>query len=410
MRMQKSVVTAESMVVFREAAETNLSMIRDIVVGESQEPGARVVEISDPDRLVRNPVLSVVMITYNHAAWISHAIEGVLQQQTQFPYELIVADDCSADGTREVVLGYQRRHPSCIRLLTAEKNVGGTLNWQRAARAARGLYMAFCEGDDLWHNTGKIEKQIGFLEANPGFGVIHCDADWYYVRTGQRFHSWNHYHTGTRDGLSGDQLYRAILAGNYYIAVCTPCVRRELFARITRENPFELQTNAFPMQDIPCFLELARICQFKYLDESLATHNILRESMSKSEDPRRLVGWHRAGQRMRLHYVEKYGGGDELRKQVIAMTSRSLMALAHQAADAQLAAEVWAELRASGVRPDARLRLRYVAARRRIIGASLKRLSRARRWGEHLVGRLLGRIRKGGPHRSAPQGHRAGST
>ena len=68
------------------------------------------------------PLVSVKMITYNHAPYIARAIEGVLHQKTVFPFELVIGEDCSTDGTREIVFKYQRKHPDVIRVVASEKN------------------------------------------------------------------------------------------------------------------------------------------------------------------------------------------------------------------------------------------------------------------------------------------------
>ncbi len=70
------------------------------------------------------PLVSVKMVTYNHAPFIAQAIEGVLQQKTKFPFELVIGEDCSTDGTRELVFEYQKKHPDIIRVVTSDENVG----------------------------------------------------------------------------------------------------------------------------------------------------------------------------------------------------------------------------------------------------------------------------------------------
>ena len=59
--------------------------------------------------------MSVLLLTYNHEPFLAEAIEGVLAQKTDFPFELVIADDCSTDGTREVIRRYWQRYPDRIR-------------------------------------------------------------------------------------------------------------------------------------------------------------------------------------------------------------------------------------------------------------------------------------------------------
>ena len=105
-------------------------------------------EISDPAVMNKLPLVSVHMITFNHEPYIARAIEGVLMQETDFPIELVIGEDCSTDGTREIVLEYQKKHPETIRVITSARNVGPNVNELRTDKACRGRYVAYCEGDD----------------------------------------------------------------------------------------------------------------------------------------------------------------------------------------------------------------------------------------------------------------------
>lgn len=117
----------------------------------------------------KQPLLSVCLITYNHAPYIRQAIEGVLMQQTTFPIELIIADDCSTDGTREILVEYGARHPKLIKLILQNKNIGAARNWLELVHSPKSKYTAYFEGDDCWIDPLKLQKQVDFLESNPEF-------------------------------------------------------------------------------------------------------------------------------------------------------------------------------------------------------------------------------------------------
>lgn len=110
--------------------------------------------------------VSALIVTYNHEAYIAQAIEGILMQETDFPIELVIGEDCSTDRTREICLEYQRKHPELIRLLLNEKNIGMMPNFVQTLQACRGKYVALCEGDDYWTDPLKLQKQVDFLEEN----------------------------------------------------------------------------------------------------------------------------------------------------------------------------------------------------------------------------------------------------
>lgn len=114
----------------------------------------------------RSPVASVILRTYDHAPFIAQALESVLLQRTQFPFELIVAEDCSTDGTRAVVEAYARLHPRTIRTVLPERNVGHGEMFKRAFAEVRGRYVAYLDGDDYWTSPTKLARQVDFLESN----------------------------------------------------------------------------------------------------------------------------------------------------------------------------------------------------------------------------------------------------
>ena len=126
------------------------------------------------------PKVSVAMITYNHEKFIAQAIESVLMQRVNFPVELVIGEDCSPDGTRQIVCDYQRDHPEKVRPLLWKKNLGATSNCMRTINACRGEYIAFCEGDDYWTHPEKLQRQVDFLDSHPELALCHHTVD--YVR------------------------------------------------------------------------------------------------------------------------------------------------------------------------------------------------------------------------------------
>ena len=126
-------------------------------------------------------MVSVSLITYNQTGYISKAVESVIKQKTNFPYELIIGDDCSTDGTRDILLKYQENYPERIRLiLHPEKNRGvpGKLNFISTLKAASGKFLALLDGDDYWTSSQKLQKQVDFLQNNPEYAVC-CHDVWY---------------------------------------------------------------------------------------------------------------------------------------------------------------------------------------------------------------------------------------
>jgi glycosyltransferase involved in cell wall biosynthesis len=139
-------------------------------VNDSYELPNRVLEA------IPAPVVTVRTYTYQHAPYIRDCIEGVLAQKTAFPFEYIIGEDFSADGTREIVFEYAQRYPDVIRVVTADYNVGAKANVYRCIKRTRGKYIALCDGDDYWIDPNKLQKQFEFMETNPEYSMCCHDA------------------------------------------------------------------------------------------------------------------------------------------------------------------------------------------------------------------------------------------
>ena len=134
-------------------------------------------ETSDKKVLCDAPLVSVCMITYNHGAYIRDAIDGVVMQKTDFPFELVIGEDCSQDDTRRICFEYQRKYPDKIRVLWSSTNVFNKgSNDRRTFAHCRGKYIAICEGDDYWTDPLKLQKQVSVMEQNPTVGLCFCGA------------------------------------------------------------------------------------------------------------------------------------------------------------------------------------------------------------------------------------------
>ena len=109
--------------------------------------------------------LSVIFITYNHAKYVEKALMSVVSQKADFPFEVVVGDDCSTDGTQEILKRIASEHPE-VKLNLRSENTGGrpTLNVYETTKKCTGQYLAYLEGDDFWTDDRKLQKQVEFLE------------------------------------------------------------------------------------------------------------------------------------------------------------------------------------------------------------------------------------------------------
>jgi glycosyltransferase involved in cell wall biosynthesis len=183
-----------------------------------EEPGT----MNDRPMPPRPVKVSTLVLTYNHERFLAETIEGFLLQKTDFPCELVIAEDCSTDGTRDVIRRYWEKHPERIRVLLNRRNIGAHRTYTRAYQACRGQYLATVEGDDYWTAPDKLQRQADLLDRRPE--CVMC------------FHSVNMvWSDGSREPI----LYRPPriketytlrdLAETNFIASCSPMYRRGVF-------------------------------------------------------------------------------------------------------------------------------------------------------------------------------------
>lgn len=290
-----------------------------------------------------NPLVSVHMITYNHEPYIAQAIEGVLMQETDFPFELVIGEDCSTDNTREIVFAYQKKHPNIIHVVTSDHNVGTRANADRITKPCRGKYLAFCEGDDYWHHPKKLQMQVDYLESHPECDLVHSDVVWHYVETGKRIPA--HY-KNRKLHHNHKNILRSMIEFKYHVMTCTAVVRKDLFDEIHETCQFEFSGN-FLMGDIQSWIEIAYRSKVKYIDEPLATYNALPESACRSKDIEKTIRFRKNYAEVRIHYANKYGGNDsiEISKKIVRRLNMGLMIIACHACKPDLAREVLEDAR-----------------------------------------------------------------
>ena len=133
-----------------------------------------------------NPIVSICCLTYNHAPFIRKALDGFLMQEPPTSvskdepwYEILIHDDASTDGTDAIIKEYAAKYPDRIFPLYEEINQyshGGKgkmdlFNYNRV----RGKYVAYCEGDDYWTDSQKLQKQVDFMESHSDYSICFHD-------------------------------------------------------------------------------------------------------------------------------------------------------------------------------------------------------------------------------------------
>jgi glycosyltransferase involved in cell wall biosynthesis len=224
--------------------------------------------------------VSVSITTYNHAPYIAQAVESVLAQQTTFPFEVIVGDDCSTDDTRDVLRELQAREPHRLRLLLPEHNLGGggKRMFAHTLDAARGEYIAAFDGDDYWTSPHKLQRQVDFLDAHPACSMCFHNATEVVEGEWRGARLQNDPPPPTFTGMP-DVLQRC------YIAACTPLFRREVIV------PLPAWYFDVPMGDWPLYVMAAERGSIGYIDEVMGARRVHAGGMWSGMDRVRQFEW-----------------------------------------------------------------------------------------------------------------------
>jgi glycosyltransferase involved in cell wall biosynthesis len=213
------------------------------------------------------PRFSVIMPCFNHASFIGESIEAVLTQSVR-DLELIVVDDCSRDGSREVIEKYVR-HDNRVRTIYHESNLGASRSRNDGIRVAQGEFLAFCDADDVWMPI-KLERQLELLEKYPVHDVAYCDSaiiDECGIETGERF-SDQFPVPGNGSGRLFDQL-----CTRNFVNIQTVALRRRC---VVDAGYFDESIKW--VEDWSFWLRIAYRHSFIYKDEVLAKYRVHQRS------------------------------------------------------------------------------------------------------------------------------------
>jgi glycosyltransferase involved in cell wall biosynthesis len=232
------------------------------------------------------PKVSVHIITYQHVKYIREAIESVLMQQTNFPFEVIIGDDESTDGTREICKEYAEKYSSKIRLFLhkRENNIAISGNPSHIFQyiyntfQLRGKYISICSGDDFWTDPNKLQVQVDFLEGHHDYSI--CAHDSNIVNYKSEVVSYRMYKSEMLNKEYKDeyQLEEIFEGATFHTS-----------SVLFRKNDLNIPAFAYIIQDITSedyvlFLMLADKGPVKILSEVMSTYRKHKESITGSHN------------------------------------------------------------------------------------------------------------------------------
>lgn len=223
---------------------------------------------------MKQPLVSVTIITYKQEEYIEQCIESVLAQKVNFPYEIIIGDDMSPDKTRAICQSYVDKY-DFIRLCPRTKNLGVAGNWADCTRQTKGKYIMMLDGDDYWQNPNKMQMQVDLMEAHPECVLCHTDHDKLRMKTGRLNKAVNKQHNVCPpEGM----IQREIMSGKECMLSSTICMRGD----VTRKKiPFDAYLEqGFAREDWPTVVILSAYGEVRYIPISTTTYRVGQPSVT----------------------------------------------------------------------------------------------------------------------------------
>lgn len=236
------------------------------------------------------PKVSVIVITYNQEDTIGRTLDSILEQQTDFPFEIELADDCSTDRTSEVCRAYAIQYPDCIRYTRNKVNLGVRENYFAALRRCRADYIADCAGDDYWVDPHKLQKEADLLDAHPEVGLVHTDFQYVNESSGRVWANSDVEENMPylREFIPPGELVLPLTRLKMLIQLCTALYRKEVFLRAEREHPYVFCSPDILLEDFQLCMIYAHETTVAYIPDVTLHYNLGYESESHSKCSLRL--------------------------------------------------------------------------------------------------------------------------
>ena len=201
--------------------------------------------------------VDIIMVTYNQEKYISQAIESVLNQKTNFPFRLIIGEDCSTDNTGQICEGFAADSPDRITLVRHEKNQGLVRNYKSILKLSKAKYISILEGDDFWIDELKLQKQVDILKSDDSIGLVH--ANYFYLINGEQKYS-----NISKSIINEEKVFEDLFTRNY-ICPLTVLFKKSLLDEHVDFD--EMINNNYSTIDYLIWLELSNNSKVVFMDE-----------------------------------------------------------------------------------------------------------------------------------------------
>lgn len=232
-----------------------------------------------------DPLVSIRCLVYNHEPYLRQCLDGFVMQQTTFPFEAIVHDDASTDGSAAIIREYAEKYPDIIKPIYETENQyskrdGSLARIMDAAMHPNSKYIALCEGDDYWTDPHKLQMQVDIMEADESIGLVHTLARVYEQQSATFYEKlWGWHLNSFEDELIANRP-----------VTLTTCFRKVLF---NEARQFFIKHSKkhkpWKMGDYPLWLYLSYHSKVYLIEKPTGVYRLLTHSASHDPDPQKLA-------------------------------------------------------------------------------------------------------------------------
>ena len=272
------------------------------------------------NKIEKEPLVSIACITYNQDKYIRQCLDGFVMQKTNFKFEIVIHDDASTDNTPSIIREYCDRYPDLFVPILQTQNKyreGKGILIPYVYPKCKGKYIALCEGDDYWIDPLKLQKQVDFLEMNPGYGLVRTNVNRYNQSKNEcdiSLFSQQPYNK-IKDTFH-DYLYNA-----WFAAPCSWMFRAEFINK--------LPTKIYKVGDLPTLLSIARISKIKYFNDITAVYRVLNESASHFKSEKAHIEFIESIKTIQYDFAEKESIGVKIKLMLNVHINRLLLILSY---------------------------------------------------------------------------------
>lgn len=249
-----------------------------------------------------DPLVSIRCTVYNHEPYLRQCLDGFVMQKTTFPFEAIIHDDASTDGSANIIREYAEKYPDIIKPVYEIENQyskcdGSLARIMDAAMHPNSKYVAICEGDDYWTDPNKLQMQVDIMERDETIGLVHSRVRVYDQDCGVFLDQlWGDYCQSFEDELINNR-----------ITTLTSCFRKDVFLKYRQ---FYIDTyprrRSWKMGDYPLWLFISYYSKTHLIEKPTGVYRLLTHSASHDPDPQKMADFEQSAYDIRFFFAKQF--------------------------------------------------------------------------------------------------------